>query len=212
MTDDPLRQVYAARTPGALSAAYAAWAAGYDRDLLARGYHLPFAVCAWAARHVPAGARPVLDAGCGTGLAAPLLAALGYPELVGLDASSEMLAVAGGRGYARLVRATLGEPLPFPDGAFAAAVSAGVFTEGHAPSSSLREIARIVGPGGHVVLTVRDSVLGPGGFEDAFDGLEREGRWAAVEASPPFRAFALEEPEAVVRAYVFRMAGRRPAP
>jgi SAM-dependent methyltransferase len=204
--DTPLHRVYAARSAAELDAGYADWAATYDRDTLGQGYHLPFAVCAWVARHVPPGAGPLLDAGCGTGLSAPILAALGYGEVHGLDASAAMLAAARARGgYERLVEARLGEALPFADGAYAGVLSAGTFTAGHAPATALSELVRVTRPGGAVVLTVRDSLLGPGGFHAAFDRLAAEGRWTPLEESAPFRAFLLSEPEVLVRAFAFRV-------
>lgn len=205
---DALAQVYLAQSPEELNEAYAAWAADYDRETLGLGYCLPFAVTAWVARHVPRDAAPVLDIGCGTGLSGPLLAALGFSQVEGMDFSQDMLRLAGSRGaYGKLTRATLGEPLPWPDGHFAAAFSAGVFTEGHAPASGFEEVARIVRPGGHVIATVRTSIFESGGFEKVFAGLEGEGRLERIEESRPMRAFALGEPEVLVKAFVFR-AGR----
>jgi predicted TPR repeat methyltransferase len=202
--DEHLARVYAAQDPEALAAAYAGWAGGYDRETLSLGYCLPFAVAAWMARHVEPGAGPVLDVGCGTGLSGPLLAALGYRRLEGMDFSDEMLRLASARGaYDALTRATLGERLPWPDAHFAAAFSAGVFTEGHAPAEAFREIARIVRPGGRVIATVRTSVLEPGGFRAVFAEMAHEGRWQVLEESAPFRAFASAEPDVLVQAFVF---------
>lgn len=209
MTDvhsDALDGVYAAKTPAQLAAAYAAWSNGYDRETSALGYCLPFVIAAWVARHIPIGAGPLLDAGCGTGLSGPYLAALGYGDLEGLDFSEEMLALAGGRGvYRALTRAELGKPLPWPDAHFAGFVSTGVFTEGHAPASSLHELARVTRSGGHAVFTVRSSVLDSGGFRKVFGDLGDSGRWRAIEESPPFRAFAVAEPDVLVQAFVFRL-------
>ena len=44
MSDDILARVYAATTPEEISAAYADWAASYDRDTVRDGYHLPFTI------------------------------------------------------------------------------------------------------------------------------------------------------------------------
>ena len=55
------------------------------------------------------------------------------------------------------------------------------------------------------MFTVRDSVLEAGGFRDVFDRLEKGGRWQPVEESSSFRAFAIDEPEVLVKAFVFRV-------
>lgn len=201
-----LDRVYAAQTQEELASAYAAWAADYDRETIALGYCLPFVIAAWVARHVPRGAAPLLDAGCGTGLSGPFLKALGYRDLAGLDYAQDMLDLAAGRGvYGELRQAELGRTLPWPDGRFAAFFSTGVFTAGHAPASSLDELVRITRPGGHAVFTVRDVVLEEGGFRDVFERLERAGRWRRTEESEPFRAFVLAEPEVLVKAFVFEI-------
>lgn len=203
---DALDGVYAAQTPEQLAAAYAAWSNGYDRETAALGYCLPFVIAAWVARYLPIGAGPLLDAGCGSGLSGPYLRALGYPELEGLDFSPEMLDLARARGaYRTLTRAELGQPLPWPKGHFAGFFSTGVFTEGHAPASALHELARVTRPGGHAIFTVRSSVLDSGGFREVFGQLAQTGGWRLVEESPPFRAFAVAEPEVLVQAFVFQI-------
>ena len=201
-----LEKVYAASTPEELAAAYAEWSSDYDRETVGRGYCLPFVIAGWIARYVPKGDGPLLDAGCGTGLSGPYLRALGYDALEGLDFSEKMLAIAAQRNaYRALKQAALGETLPWPDGYFSAFLSTGVFTEGHAPASSLEELARITRAGGHAIFTVRDTVLEQGGYRDVFEWLENAERWKPVEESVPFRAFAIAEPEVLVQAFVFEV-------
>lgn len=198
--------VYGASTPDQLHDAYAVWANEYDRETAELGYGLPFMIAAWVARYVPRGAEPMLDAGCGTGLSGPYLRALGYDDIEGLDMSGEMLEIARARKvYRDLKQAGLGGPLPWPDEHFAAFLSTGVFTEGHAPASSLDELVRITKKRGHAIFTVRDTVLETGGFRDKFSEMEAQRRWRLIEESPPFRAFAVAEPEVQVQAFVFQI-------
>lgn len=201
-----LAQVYAATTPLELTQAYAAWAHAYDRETVASGYCLPFVIAAWVARYVPKGTGPLLDAGCGTGLSGPALKALGYDDIAGLDMSPEMLQIAGSRqAYGELKQAALGGTLPWPDDHFAAFFSTGVFTQGHAPASSLEELVRITRPGGTAIFTVRDVVLESDGFLGIFKTLEDDGRWRVLEDSPAFRAFAIDEPDVLVKAFAFEV-------
>lgn len=208
MSGDHLKRAYASASERELADAYARWAADYDRETLAMGYCLPWLIAGWVTRYVPAGAGPLLDAGCGTGLSGPALAALGYANLEGLDISEEMLAIAASRHAYRALRCVaLGRSLPWPDAYFDAFLATGVFTEGHAPASGVDELLRITRPGGHAILTVRESVIETGGFATRFDELEREGRWRRLEESPPFRAFVIAEPHILVKAFVFRVGG-----
>ncbi|RWH70759.1 MAG: class I SAM-dependent methyltransferase [Mesorhizobium sp.] len=201
-----LESVYAADTPEALAQAYAAWAATYDSETASLGYLLPFLIAAWVARHVPSGEGPLLDAGCGTGLSGPSLKALGYQDIAGLDLSDEMLDIAGSRqAYSELKQAMLGGPLPWPDGYFRAFFSTGVFTISHAPASGLHELVRITKKGGHAIFTVRDQVFESGGFRDVLAELERDKKWRLVEESPWFRCYAIAEPEALVKTFVFEV-------
>ena len=202
-----LDMVYAAKTPAELAVAYAEWAATYDSETASLGYSLPFAITAWVTRYVPAGEGPLLDAGCGTGLSGPSLKALGYDAIEGLDLSQDMLKIAGSRGaYGALKQAALGGPLPWPDGHFRAFFSTGVFTISHAPASGLHELARITRSGGHAIFTVRDQVLDSGGFRGVFAELEQQRKWRPVEESPWFRAYAIADPDALVKTFVFEIA------
>ena len=206
-TNSALALVYAAKTPEALTSAYQLWAESYDRETLELGYCLPFVIASWLTRYVKPDAVPVLDAGCGTGLSGPLLSALGYVNLCGIDMSPNMLEAAKRRGgYISLLEAELGKALPFADGHFAAFISTGVFTAGHAPASSLIELSRILQSGGHGIFTIRDSIFESGAFGTVLDQLVEQGVWQHIETSPPFRAFTIAEPEVLVRAHVFQKA------
>jgi SAM-dependent methyltransferase len=155
-----LGAVYGAGSTAEVAGHYDRWAATYDADMSAVGYRHPTIGLALLARHLPRGARPLLDAGVGTGLMGEWLRIAGYPEIEGLDISEGMLAVAARRGsYARLHRLALGGPLPFADGAFAGIVSVGVFTTGHVGAEGLDELIRICRPGGVIVLTVKTTLL-----------------------------------------------------
>ncbi|RRI02652.1 class I SAM-dependent methyltransferase [Mesorhizobium tamadayense] len=201
-----LDSVYTADSPEALAKAYADWAATYDSETASLGYLLPFLITAWLARHVPPGEGPLLDAGCGTGLSGPSLKALGYGDITGLDLSDDMLKLAGSRNaYIKLKKAMLGGPLPWPDRHFRAFFSTGVFTIGHAPAAGLHELVRITKSGGHAIFTVRDQVFESGGFQAVFDELMQAEKWRAVEQSPWFRCYAIGDPEALVKTFVFQV-------
>jgi hypothetical protein len=59
--------------------------------------------------------------------------------------------------------------------------------------------------GGHGIFTVRDQVLDAGGFRAVFNTLEREGRWRTVEESPWYRCYAVGDPGAHVKTFVFEV-------
>ena len=168
---------------------------------------LPFLIAAWVARYVPAGEGPLLDAGCGTGLSGPTLKALGYDDIAGLDLSQDMLAIAGSRdAYSELKQAELGGPLPWPDGHFRAFFSTGVFTIGHAPASGLaRARAHHAEAAATPSSRCATRCLRAAASSPSSPSSTRQGKWRPVEESPWFRAFAIAEPEALVKTFVFEI-------
>ncbi|MFJ2609126.1 class I SAM-dependent methyltransferase [Streptomyces sp. NPDC087425] len=98
----------------------------------------------------------VLDAGCGTGRAlSPLRAAVGDSGVVvGVDLTPEMLlaAVRAGRdGVGRLLLADVAA-LPLRSGSLDAVFAAGLIAHLPHPAENLRELARVVHPGGSLAL------------------------------------------------------------
>jgi predicted TPR repeat methyltransferase len=195
-----LGAVYAAEGPEQVAQGYDAWAESYEADMGRAGYRHPAVVLALLARHLPAGAAPLLDAGCGTGLVGEWLGIVGYGAVDGLDLSEGMLAVAARKGvYRSLHRAALGGPLPFADGAYAGIVSAGVFTTGHVGAEALPEIARICVPGGVFVVTVKSTL-----WDDAFRDRAAEAGLALAEATAPYVSMPGEAATVPSLAAVFR--------
>ena len=199
---------FGAKDPGELAARYQDWAATYDAENAAAGFRLPHICAAFLARHVPAAAGAILDAGCGTGLAGDCLRILGYRHLTGIDLSEPMLAHAARLGiYDALHRMQLGTPLAFPTGHFAATLSSGVFTEGHAPSESFDELIRITRPGGCLVFSIRNDIYENRGFRERQEQLELDKRWKLRDCSDPFRSFTIKEPDIFARVFVYEALG-----
>ncbi|MEU3407404.1 methyltransferase domain-containing protein [Streptomyces sp. NPDC006670] len=98
----------------------------------------------------------VLDAGCGTGRAlTPLRAAVGAAgTVIGVDLTEGMLAAArraGREADGTLLRADVAR-LPLRDGALDAVFAAGLIAHLPEPAANLRELARVVRPGGRLAL------------------------------------------------------------
>ena len=106
---------------------------------------------------LPIGSR-VLDVGCGAGILAGDLARRGY-VVDGLDSSQAMIELASqvlaGTGVADSVRLRVGDAhnLPFPTSSYDFAISLGVLPYVHTPSLALAEMARVVKPNGHVLVS-----------------------------------------------------------
>jgi ubiquinone/menaquinone biosynthesis C-methylase UbiE len=144
---------YESSDPSAVSVAegYERWAPTYDRDpnpLLAREerYLLPLL-------GVLRGKR-ILDLACGTGRWLEKLTASGAGLGVGVDCSTAMLRVARNK-YSiatRLARSAC-EKLPFHEAAFDLAICS--FALGHIQNlqGAMRELARVVEPGGDVLIS-----------------------------------------------------------
>ncbi len=98
------------------------------------------------------GARPrILDVGCGTGANLGLLEEFGETE--GVDISHEALAFCRGRGFSN-VRHGAAEKLPHPDHSFDVVTALDVIEHLDDDVASLKEMRRVLRPGGRVLLFV----------------------------------------------------------
>ncbi|HEX9097365.1 MAG TPA: class I SAM-dependent methyltransferase [Candidatus Dormibacteraeota bacterium] len=101
---------------------------------------------------------PVLEAGCGSGFVTVDLARRGL-QVTAVDAAPEMLAVARGvvaeNGLAAAVQLRQADvhDLDFPDRSFRLVVALGLIPWLHSPGGALAELARVLVPGGHLLVT-----------------------------------------------------------
>jgi ubiquinone/menaquinone biosynthesis C-methylase UbiE len=149
---------------------------------------------------LPDGPVRVLDVGTGTGqLGIGLLERTADTSVVGIDASSEMIAIATTEADRRLsgaardrfdVRVAAADRLPFADGSFDLALASFVLQLVPHRPSVLREIRRVLRPGGRFVALTW--VQGHVAFEpdEIFDDLLDEIGIGARESDGPSGDFA----------------------
>lgn len=98
----------------------------------------------------------VLDAGCGTGRVSAVLRAAGG-SVVSIDQAPSMVEATLASGQPEAYVAALGDPLPFDDGTFDAAVSVRVLKYLSDWQPALDEFARVIRPGGRLAIEVSNS-------------------------------------------------------
>ena len=138
--------------------------------------------------------RRLADIGGGTGNYARALAGEGW-DVVVVDRQPEMLAQAQGKGLACVLADA--RELPFADASFDAAMLVSALHHVEDPPSALREVRRVVAPGGRVAILVftREDIASLWYF-DYFPSTR-----AWMEATHPSRAAIVRElPGAEVRA------------
>lgn len=116
-----------------------------------------------------AGARSVLDVGCGEGQVARLASSLGVERVVGVDPTWAQIEVAaergGGPAYARSGAAAL----PFADAAFDVVVACLVFEHIRDVDDAIAEVGRVLEPGGRFAFFLNHPLLqtpGSGWIDD----------------------------------------------
>jgi SAM-dependent methyltransferase len=108
----------------------------------------------------PVMGRQVLDAACGPGLYLDELLEQGA-EVTAFDASPVMVDLARQRsaGRVRIDQAALGEPLPYPDGAFDLIVCALAIHYARDRAAAFAEFCRVLRPGGAAVVSTQHPVM-----------------------------------------------------
>lgn len=188
VASDPTRRDFVGITDAdsqALEAYYDDWAVSYDHDMPNMGYDAPHEIARLVAESGLRGDAPLLDAGCGTGLAGQALRDQGFSRITGVDQSRAMLDVAGQKAcYTALVRHDLNQRLPFVDDAFAAATLVATLTYIDDARALLTELCRVVRRDGPIALTHRDDLYDTE-FANLVETLEDRGLWVAELHSAP---------------------------
>ncbi|MDE2938997.1 MAG: class I SAM-dependent methyltransferase [Chloroflexota bacterium] len=205
--NDRVRWVYSSQNEQELEERYDQWAEEYDTDLESDfGWISPQRTSEYVAKHV-AKEGSVLDAGAGTGLVGECLHEMGFRNMTAMDLSLGMLEVARRKSiYEALDQMTMGETLDYSTDQFDASVIVGVFTQGHAPASSIDELVRVVKSGGHIVFSLRTDTYLENGFKDKMDSLESAGLWKLVEVSDAYHPLPKGEPEVMHQVWVFQVS------
>ncbi|MDE2842553.1 MAG: class I SAM-dependent methyltransferase [Chloroflexota bacterium] len=205
--NDRVQWVYSSQNEQELEERYDQWAEEYDADLESDyGWISPQRTSEFLAKYVAADAS-ILDAGAGTGLVGECLHNLGFRNMTAMDLSQGMLEVARRKNiYQGLDQMTMGEELGYSDGQFDASVIVGVFTQGHAPASSIDELVRVVRSGGHIVFSLRTDTYLESGFKDKLESLESAGLWKLVEVSDAYHPLPKGEPEVMHQVWVFQVS------
>jgi len=165
---------------------YDEWAQSYDQDLASWSYQAPTAVAQIVVIRQP-DAASVLDVGCGTGLVGRALRARGFAgRILGLDLSRASLELARRCGaYDSLAPADLQQPLGLENGGVDAVVCVGVMTYLPDVEAVSRQLARVVRPGGLVVVTQREALWHTRACRAVVDRLQSEGVWTPLEIAGP---------------------------
>ncbi|MGZ4269785.1 MAG: class I SAM-dependent methyltransferase [Solirubrobacteraceae bacterium] len=155
--------------------AFTAPAEHYDRFM---GRYAPTLATALAdAAGVHAGMR-VVDVGCGPGgLTRELVARAGAANVAAIDPAPQFAAACRERNPGADVREGVAEELPWPDGAFDAALSSLVIGFMRDADRGVREMARVTRPGGTVAACMWDTTTGGMTMLTTF--------WAAVRTVQP---------------------------
>jgi len=95
----------------------------------------------------------VLDVGTSTGSNLRLLADLGFVRASGLEMSEEAIRYCRAKGFARLCCGDVGD-LPFAGGSFDLVLATDILEHVDDDRRAIREIARVLRPGGHALITV----------------------------------------------------------
>lgn len=157
MSEDFLEKAYTARDPDSTRALYDQWSASYEADVGAHGYATPERCAAALAAHVTDKSTPLLDFGCGTGLAGLALRRAGFEVIDGVDISSEMLAIAREKNVYRTLSQM--DVAARPDQGHSLISAVGVIGAGAAPVSTLDTLMHALPRGGNLVFSFNDHAL-----------------------------------------------------
>jgi SAM-dependent methyltransferase len=101
----------------------------------------------------PAKMDTILDIGTGTGANLRLLRDLGYARIIGIDPNDHAIRHCAAKGLGNVQRADVCD-LPFSSGSFRLILATDVIEHVEDDGRAMREIARVLAPGGRVLIAV----------------------------------------------------------
>ncbi|MEM9215153.1 MAG: class I SAM-dependent methyltransferase [Cyanobacteria bacterium P01_F01_bin.150] len=148
--------VYSAKTLDELKDRYDSWANEYETDLKDPYKQFCLDMGRYFTKFVPNLNSLILDIGCGTGMVGEGLVAHGYSNLVGVDISENMLAVAKKKNIYKNLRSGDIREIDslYETEYFDAAICVGVFTYGHVKPVYLGNVLNILKLNSFLGLTV----------------------------------------------------------
>ncbi|MEM9773751.1 MAG: class I SAM-dependent methyltransferase [Chloroflexota bacterium] len=175
-----------------LQSFYAKWAASYDMDVATEAYAAPTISVDLLLKNLhqlDQLSRPlsILDAGCGTGLIGQILLQSDLDptfELDGFDLSSAMVdKAAETKAYTNLMgNINLNHPLHHLfKNQYDVVFCCGVFTLGHVPPKSLKNLFDVTRSGGLVIASTRTRYYEKSGYQTISDKFVAEGAVELVE-------------------------------
>jgi SAM-dependent methyltransferase len=177
---------------------YPSWRANVDAATIYQDQIVPALMEEWAPRVAAAAEiRPgqrVLDVACGTGVLARAAAVRTGPggSVTGLDLSPRMIAIASRLSPTLTWQEGAAEALPFPDESFDVVVSQFGLMFVSDPALALREMMRVLKPGGRLAVAVWASLTDTPAYAAEVAVVER---LAGTTAAEPLQApFLLGDP------------------
>lgn len=159
-------QLWTPRPVAETIAVYADWAATYDAEVTARGYHTPARISEALKTFVPPETE-ILDFGCGTGLSGIALQRAGFTTIDGTDITAQMLDRAHNLNLYRKLWQGDPDDLGFECGAYPVIAAVGVISLGAAPADLLATLMDRLKPGGLLVFSYNDPTLADQSYSDA---------------------------------------------
>ncbi len=152
-----LDKAYTARDAVDTQALYDEWSASYEAEIGENGYATPTRCAEALAAFAPDKTLPLLDFGCGTGLAGLAIKIAGFEVIDGVDLSPQMLERARSKGiYRQLSQVEFEAEL---SGEYSLISAVGVIGTGAAPISTLDTLLHALPREGMLVFSFNDHTL-----------------------------------------------------
>lgn len=157
MTKIFLDTAYTAQDPDSVRDLYNNWAASYEAEIANNGYATPARCAAALAEFADDTSTPMLDFGCGTGLAGLAFKQSGFELIDGVDLSEAMITQAQAKKIYRNL--TLIDAETKPEDGYQLMAAVGVIGVGAAPLSTLDVLMYALPSGGKLVFSFNDQTL-----------------------------------------------------